>query len=219
MKKNGFAPIIIILVIVIIGVIGYFGYNSIPTKVLVQKRGFFEVNKNDWINFKSDSYKPQYGEGESVKFSIMYPSDWKYHFDNKGLFTRDDELVFGHGFVFSKDNYELRIGLGYAKGGDLCVFPDDTWADKENLKLYGDSFYNDFKEIPSLSSSMKLRRVQGDSQSTESKFIVCAADLESNPLTFGTVTKLGKVMYIVPENSDPSILNIMDNIVSSISTE
>ena len=76
MKKNGFAPIIIILVIAILGVAGYFVYKNNPANTISNKVSSLPVKSSDLIgiwqanNMMADGWANRYH---------FYP-DGKFHF-------------------------------------------------------------------------------------------------------------------------------------------
>ena len=89
MKKNGFAPVIIILTIAILGVVGYFAYKSYVVR---------RHDTNDWVSFTRRDltlkYPPSWvGIGESGNGVAVGPSDVSNFSLNLGYQSQQKDLA------------------------------------------------------------------------------------------------------------------------------
>lgn len=98
MKKNGFAPLILILVIAILGVLGYFAYNNTQQK----PQNTVLDNSDQLMTYKNDSFEVefQYDRGSKVTYEVKNGDAFIDGVDkgpyNKGSFvivTLDDKSL------------------------------------------------------------------------------------------------------------------------------
>lgn len=141
MKKNGFAPLIIILVIAILGVVGYFGYKdylSRPQPVNVVSPSLSTIS-DPTINWKIYS-------NSDVGFSFKYPNS----FIEKPI-----------GTIYK--NEEVKLFVGDNQYSLLLRLSSDSKAyDTKNLK----EFSNSTKSIGSYTAYLTSSVASGGEFST-----------------------------------------------------
>jgi len=128
MKKNGFAPILVILVIVILGVAGYFGYKSYLSKSIPSLVPVNTTDVSTWETYtdKINSYSIKYPKG-------WYVSNSSSNEVNLASFTEDQltdqekkDLLGG----LKTDVISIKLGVyegTIAKGASLS-----SWLKKNN---------------------------------------------------------------------------------------
>jgi len=164
----------------------------------------------NWKTYTSPSYNPFYTDAklqariaqvgandptvQKIQFSIMYPPDWQQGYDNVGT-----QGQYGYGYTFTNNGKVIKIGLGYAPGGNLC-----------NPPLVA-SFSAQFSS--SLGTLRRVTAYEGEQiPNGDTEFTICMG----NGSVFYSNTSIGKISYILPDNYAPSDLVLMDSIVGTI---
>lgn len=232
-RQKGFSPVLI-FILISIGVVGLLLYKKPLTTNNVHKQqeinestaslpdysfaNFQPVSMEGWKTYTSPSYKSSYGDQiKDVMFSIKFPTDWKQGFDDKGFGLESSK--YGHGFTFTKGQHEIRIALGYAPGGNLCVFDDSTELNtpETSPQSYGDVYHKQYTEISSGFSTLRRIYYSSDSQDKDIvKFNICSNEANKQKTQYNDNTSLGRITYTVPKDFTQSDLQIMDTILSTI---
>lgn len=144
MKKNGFAPILIILIILVLGVVGYFAYKNylvkqqlsvIPSSsniadqnnqtAMLKQSGFtFELPDKEW---KLETQK----NGDKYDYSIEVPNP---NYDPSNTKTYQDKLYVP---------IQFYVGMPWAKteadlypDADFKIISQETFQSKHNVKIH-----------------------------------------------------------------------------------
>lgn len=208
MKKNGFAPLIIILVIALLGVVGYFGYKnylvkpqvltipspsplSVPdqTKVLSQIPG--------WKIYTNTKYH----------FSIEYPEDW--------TFREFPDTHTGASFRLASDSNDLNhehISVDFnSRSTDLIGVPFEEYVKKGAIE--------DIQNFVSLATITKIVTLSGlvgykTTWNVQEMNQPTGKTSMSMPITyFDTKDSNGDTVWIT--ESDSSYSNIYDQMLST----
>lgn len=229
MKQKGFSVILIlvgiVLVVVMVGGAYYLGtknnksQNSVvtpnssssptstpsvdsqvtptPTPTVVSQT----LDTTQWLTYKSPSFSASVGSSP-VAFSIKYPSSWKVGYDNQPVATSPN--TYGDGFIFTYNDYQIKIAKGYAPGGNECESSD--------IKVY--------TEFNTVDSQHKFRRVKAYEGETIKPgtiiFTICSTIPGYPKMGYVSNSEFGKISYTLPQTYDNSTLNIMDNITTTL---
>jgi hypothetical protein len=133
--------------------------------------------------------------GSFVSFKITVPSGW----------TVDSSQIAGAPkLTVTNGNYQLIISQG-AGGGAACLYPGDPPQD------FGSPF-NAFVTITGTEGEFRRATSQAGSPTGTSVYTVC----DKKPFGFGLPTQFGYTTYNTPANPDPTILVILDGMISSL---
>lgn len=150
---------------------------------------------NDWTEYKTEKI----AENSLKAYVIKYPADWL-----KAVKRDESSNVLN----LSKEGYTIEITQG-PMGGWGCIFEGD---------FSEQGAYEDYRDTPyiELESNLGiLRRVAMKSYFPGmSMFRFC---VKTNDGYFGSPTQVGAITYIVPIDSDETMLEQMDNIISTVS--
>lgn len=148
------------------------------------------------------------------KSSLRCPNDWKLIDNSKNVdLYNDGKVQFQQDITVVNKGYSLRSYDPLAWGPGACYFTDSTTS--MNERVYGDKYvYDYYKEI--IGQQNIYRRVKSRSQPKAGFILWSICGKERNSDTFVTVSGFGGSGYETPVNYDEKILNIMDQIISTI---
>lgn len=204
-KKNGFAPVLVILVIAILGVAGYFAYKNYfvgfqtSEKINLPVTGKM-VGKEITINVKGE------GERRGIEATgiMTILSGWETEVGD----DRADPVLIGvvlkHIYI-KNGAYVITIS---STGGRqaVCNYQDQSNGElktDEAIFFKDQSGYKYLRERPTIYSGQHLT--------------VCSNGFAGNLMQgfSDSNATFGDVSYEVPKNPDNKILNQMDNMVAS----
>lgn len=135
---------------------------------------------------------------KKIKISVTCPPDWILEEASDSA----SKIWYGNNFSGIKDakiykgDFEIRIGFYYAPGGNLC-----------------NTFPSKYEEIASFAPLQRFS-VAKDEQIKPgfTKFYICSKEGAS----YGSVTSIGQISYLVPNTFKPSDITLMNSIVKTI---
>jgi len=130
------------------------------------------------------------------KYEITIPLEWQ---ETREVENKDNEKV-----IVSKDNYQISITQG-GFGGAACLYPGDADIEGPSAR------YDGYKEITTLSKDL-LRRSWTGQEMASKGFGIC----HKSQYGWQAPTLYGHISFITPISKMKSILEEMDNILSSL---
>lgn len=211
-RKN---PIVLIIFVFILGIIVlgkiFFSQqqsnispsNIIPS-ITVAPTLPLQISSQDEKGYTTVTVYPYTGTSYQT-FSFKFPSDWSIE-------TKENEFR----FVVSKGEYSLSLSQP-AIGGGVCLF-SDTAMDDIPEPWQGNPIEKTYKQISFKQGTFRRFIPEYLKNKTDQKehFEVCEK-IPSQGKLYEVPLNGGAIEISVPKNSNPRIINEMDNILASIS--